>query len=175
MKSKKERWIKIKDYEDHYEVSNFARVRTTERWAKNGVGVRIVKSRILKNRWTNGYAIVGLCKNNKAKNYYVHVLVAKAFVPNPLNLPQVNHIDTNKRNNLPSNLEWTTPKGNTDHAKENGLLPKGSEKINAVLKEHQIPKIRNDKGTYKQIARKFGISVSVVDKVRNRKMWRHVK
>lgn len=64
--------------------------------------------------WTNmaGYQYVSLCENNIAKHYAVHRLVAEAFIPNPDNLPEVNHKDKNKSNNKLENLEWCDRKYN---------------------------------------------------------------
>lgn len=63
----------------------------------------------------NGYFQVNLYKEGKPHRRYVHRLVAKHFVPNPNNFPEVNHIDEVKSNNEYSNLEWTTPKRNVNH------------------------------------------------------------
>lgn len=64
----------------------------------------------------NNYQVVCLSKDGKCDCWYVHRLVAKAFLPNPENLPQVNHIDKVKHNNHLSNLEWCTAKKNLAHA-----------------------------------------------------------
>jgi HNH endonuclease/NUMOD4 motif len=68
-----------------------------------------------------GYMQVQLIDGNKRKYFYVHQLVAKAFIPNPNDLPKVNHKDGNKSNNHYSNLEWCTQKQNIHHALQNGL------------------------------------------------------
>lgn len=68
-----------------------------------------------------GYLQVELCLNGKRHVKYVHRLVADAYIPNPDNLAQVNHIDGNKHNNCVNNLEWTSPKQNTEHAWNLGL------------------------------------------------------
>ena len=68
-----------------------------------------------------GYLQVSLWKNNVGYHHYVHRLVAKAFIPNPLNLPEVNHIDGNRQNNHVTNLEWVDSSGNTCHAVRTGL------------------------------------------------------
>lgn len=67
------------------------------------------------------YLQVSLWKNNRGKNFYVHRLVAEAFIPNPNNLPMVNHKDGNKLNNHVSNLEWVVSSENAQHAVDTGL------------------------------------------------------
>lgn len=96
---KKEIWKPILNYEGLYEVSNWGRIKS----------FKFGKERILKpgtNKY--GYLIVILCKNGKVKHFYVHRLVAEAFIPNPHNYPCVNHKDECKTNNNVNNLEWCT-------------------------------------------------------------------
>ena len=99
-----EEWRTIVGYEGQYEVSSYGRVRSLDRYDKMN---RFWKGRILNlHTGTGGYLFVGLSSNGNEKNYLVHRLVAQAFIPNPNNLPQVNHKDENKANNAAENLEW---------------------------------------------------------------------
>lgn len=99
-----EEWKDVKDYEGLYQVSNLGRVK----------GLK--KGKILKQHDNGkGYMQVGLYKNNKGKPYYVHRLVAKAFIPNTENKPEVNHKDKDRANNCVDNLEWVTSKENEQH------------------------------------------------------------
>lgn len=86
-----------------------------------------------------GYKTVVLHKSNKCKTHQVHRLVATAFIPNPYNLPQVNHKDVNKFNNKIDNLEWITNYDNIQHAIQNNCFGKFTEKqYEAVLKNLEI-------------------------------------
>lgn len=100
-------WKDISGYENRYQVSNLGNVRSIN-------GKR--KDQLLKPTMRKGYCHVGLYKDKKYKIYPVHRLVAMAFIPNPQNKPHINHIDSNRSNNLISNLEWCTPKENQQHA-----------------------------------------------------------
>ena len=101
----------IYDYSGLYQVSNMGRVRSLN-YNKTGE-IKILKLR----NGRNGYKDILLHKNGKTKRHSVHRLVAFGFVSNddPINKTQVNHIDENKQNNVWTNLEWTTPKENTNH------------------------------------------------------------
>jgi hypothetical protein len=76
---------------------------------------------------SNGYLSVILCKDGEYKSFTVHRLVAISFIPNPYNLPQVNHIDGDKLNNDVSNLEWVSNQANSQH-RFNSLGHKGSNR-----------------------------------------------
>lgn len=107
----KEIWKSISGYEGIYEISNLGRVKRLSRMIvdTNGrewhIGERIIKTHYDPK---SGYLIVGLTKDGLRLYYGVHILVAKAFIPNPDNLPCVNHKDENKRNPNVKNLEWCT-------------------------------------------------------------------
>lgn len=107
-------WKPVVGYEGLYEVSNLGRIRSCDRIVKYSNGrIHNYKSVILKpNILNTGYKQVGLCKNGKQTNCSVHRLVAQAFIPNPNNLPVVNHINEIKTDNKAENLEWCTQKYN---------------------------------------------------------------
>lgn len=118
-----EKWKAIEGYEGAYEVSNFGNVRSVDRDIVYSNG-RVVSYKGNTKKQTvdkYGYAYVGLYSNQKHKQGMTHRLVAKAFIPNIDNKPQVNHIDGNKTNNNVENLEWVTPHENYIHAVKNGL------------------------------------------------------
>jgi len=108
-------WKPIEWTEGGYEVSNLGRVRSMKQYY--GVIARIMPATIQKK----GYKAVMFHINGKAKCTKVHRLVAEAFIPNPDNLPCINHIDGNKLNNQASNLEWCTYQQNMQHAVRTGL------------------------------------------------------
>ena len=106
-------WKPKKDYEGLYEVSNFGRVKSLGNGNSGNSKERILKPYKTKD----GYLKIGLFKNGKRKKILVHRLVAETFLPNPNNLPEVNHKDENKTNNFvgtpendykDGNLEWCT-------------------------------------------------------------------
>lgn len=110
-------WKDIQDYETLYAISNFGRVKSYDVEVRSKGGKRTIKGRILKPLLVgHNYLGVNLAKNTIHKMHSVHRLVAQAFIPNNRNLPEVNHIDGNKKNNNVSNLEWTTHSQNMKHS-----------------------------------------------------------
>lgn len=79
-------------------------------------------AKVYKTGRDKNYCVVSYMDNGKQKHVYVHRLIAQAFIPNPNNYPQVNHLDGNPLNNSVENLEWCTPKMNTEHAYLIGLI-----------------------------------------------------
>lgn len=133
-------WKPIKGYKK-YMVSNIGKVKSLD-YMHTG------KEHILKNRLGNhGYLTICVYNNGKPKTLLVHRLVAVAFLPNPENRGEVNHIDCNKENNCVNNLEWVTPKQNIKHAVNSGRInfTKFKQKGAEYLKEKRIPVIAIDK------------------------------
>lgn len=117
-------WLPVKGYEELYEVSNTGEVRSVDRvLSVTNQKERLFKGRVLLQTMNKQvqYKQVSLWKENKGTSYYVHRLVAEAFIPNPEGKPEVNHIDGNRQNNHISNLEWVTSGENSLHASKTGL------------------------------------------------------
>lgn len=126
MINKVEIWKDIDYLSNHYQVSNYGRVRSIY---KNG------KMLILSlNKHREGYLYAQLFHNGKIKPIGVHRLVAKAFIPNPNNLPQVNHKDEDKTNNNVDNLEWCERKYNMNYGTRKEIF---SEKMKELMKNEE--------------------------------------
>jgi hypothetical protein len=143
--------------------------------------IRNITTKAIKSQYVSGtgYYMISVSKNNKTKPYRVHRLLANTYIPNPKNLPEINHKDGNKLNNDIRNLEWCTHAENMSHANKTGLLNnKGSRNGMAKLKEEDIPKIRellkSGMSQYK-IAVQFNISRSAIENIKVRGNWAHIK
>lgn len=142
-------WRHLKGFEEHYLVSDVGQV-----WS-------IRRNKVLKPKIDRyGYEVVGLSVNGRTYHRTIHRLVAQAFIPNPGNLPTVNHINEDKRDNRASNLEWTSIADNDNHGTRN-------ERMANTKSKHPIEQIAND-GTivrYKGVKdawRKTGINRSSI-------------
>lgn len=116
-------WKDIEGYEGLYKVSNDGRV-----WS-------IKSNKEMKIQDNKGYSIVCLRKDGKKKNCRVHRLVAQAFIPNPEDKPQVNHIDEDRSNNHVTNLEWATASENINHGTRN---IKHAEKLSVPINQYNM-------------------------------------
>lgn len=129
----KEIWRAIKGYEDLYEVSNLGRVKSLSKFhctSKNHSSLGYwSKEKILKPiKNYRGALRVILVINGKKSAFYIHRLVAEAFIPNPDNLSQVNHKDENVKNNKVDNLEWCTAQYNSNYGNRNNKILKHIKK-----------------------------------------------
>ena len=155
-------WKDISGYEGMYQVSNLGRVKSF----KQG------KERILKPGSCRGYLLVGLSKNGKMKTYTVHRLIAQAFIPNPNNLPELNHIDEDKTNNKLENLEWCNRKYNNNYGTriqrvaEKMTNGKTSKPVLQYTKAGEF--VREWKST-KDVQRNLGYDHSLISKCCNEK------
>ena len=151
-----ELWKDIKGYEGLYQVSSFGRIKSLLGWNGHKYVYRekILNPYMQNSKGTYYRSVVKLKKNGKAKDYKVHRLVAQAFIPNPNNLPQINHIDGNPLNNNVNNLEWCTQKYNVNHAIDNELK---INRINTIDRETMVDLLNYGK-SYDEIAKILGIT-----------------
>lgn len=124
-------WKDIPGYEDLYQASNLGRIRSIPRKGTKTKNIHIIK---YNTKNSKHYCHCGLCKNGKSKTISVHRIIALTFMPNPDNLPQVNHIDGNKENNKVSNLEWISNLENIKHSYKIGLRKEQVEKLRNINK-----------------------------------------
>ena len=134
-----EEWRPVVGYEGLYEVSNIGQV------------INIKTGHILKqHKDKDGYWVLSL-KRDKYKTYFAHRLVAQAFIPNPDNLPMVNHKDEDKTNNNVDNLEWCTAKYNSTYGTARERAAK-TRHINVMLKKEYLEELKK-KEYYKSYRR----------------------
>lgn len=174
-----ELWKDIDGYEGIYQVSNLGRVKSLDRTllGKNSIEYK-VKGKIRKISCIGkGYQKIQLSKEGNSKNFLIHRLVAQAFIPNPENLPIVNHIDGNKTNNHIGNLEWVSSSKNINHAisiglrKTNNIGPhikkEGNSGVTVKEKVEDILSVFPNMKT-KDIAELVGSKTSYVYKIKKR-------
>ena len=111
-------WRNIPGFDGAYQVSDCGEIRSTDRMVSMIMKGKSCQSfrpghTIIPSKTKCGYLDVVLYKDGKGHHCLVHRIVAAVFIPNPMGLPQVNHIDENKENNAASNLEWCTAKENS--------------------------------------------------------------
>lgn len=159
-------WVPIREF-PKYRVSNLGRVKYI------ADTVRIRKPHVFRG----GYFGVTFRRNGRNTTRNLHRLVATAFIPNPDNLPEVNHKDGNKLNNHVNNLEWCTQAFNTLHAYESGLCKTVGERHHMnKLKIREVQEIRRYYGVFTptQLANKYSVSRTLIRSIWNNKIWRHL-
>ena len=135
--------VAIKGYEGIYAITSCGKVWSykTKRFLKT------IKTK-------KGYEKVYLYKNNRVKHPTIHKLVAMAYIPNPYNLPQINHKDENKQNNSVNNLEWCTNNYNSNYGTRNKRMAKAKRKKVLCIELNRIF------DSEKQAEKELGIGVS---------------
>lgn len=118
-------------------------------------------------------------RNGKTICPRIHRMVAQAFIPNPDNKPEVNHIDGNKQNPKMGNLEWVTPMENTQHAVATGLIAVGTKSSNSMFSEEEIKSIRSLRKSgisYRKISKMFreGLNKKTIMRICLRRTYRDI-
>ena len=181
----KEIWKDIEGYEGMYQVSTLGRVKSLDHYAKfinKGTPCkRFHKGKILKAIVSRfGYKRLWLRYKRVQRVMSVHRLVAKAFIPNPDNKPQVNHINCIKADNKIENLEWNTTFENMHHAYSNNMIPanRGEKSGTAKLTNKKVLKIRkmfeSRQYTMQFLADKFKVSITTISLIIRRITWKHI-
>ena len=117
-----------------------------------------------------GYGRVTLC----GKQFFVHRLVAEKYIPNPNNLPQVNHKDGDKTNNSVENLEWVSNQENRNHAVTNGLQIQGEKCSWSKLTQEDVDYIRNHSYIKQlELAKMFNVSRSAIADIIHYRTWKN--
>lgn len=168
-------WKDIEGYEGIYMVSNLGRIKSLPRSCP---GLNANKEIILKqSEDKNGYLLVGLHKNGKSKTVRVSRIVAKAFIPNPNEYPEVNHKDENHQNNRVDNLEWCTTQYNLTYGHRLDCA-KGENNNRHKLSREQVEEIRR---VYKKgdpefgqsaLGRKYGVAHGSIAAIVKWKSWK---
>lgn len=174
-------WKDIPGYEGYYQVSNIGRVRSLDRVKRDGIKMKgVIRKPHID---ACGYHLVALIKDCKVKNTGIHRLVAMAFIPNPDNLPQVNHIDEVRSHNSVDNLEWCSVAYNQNygHRKERSSEKlKGERNGRAILTENDVRAIRKtyipDDNEYgvRALSNKYGVKCITIQKILAGKLWKHI-
>ena len=174
MSSLKEEWRPVSGYEGRYEVSNLGEVASL---SYNGTGKR---KNLVGYIDKYGYRRYLFNVLGERKKYFAHRVVANAFINNPDNLPQVNHINCNKLDNKVSNLEWCTNEYNLRHARHNNRIKplKGEKSGNAKLSRNDVLDLRwlykEGYGSAIKLAKLFGVSSSQARRIISKRRWAHV-
>ena len=173
-------WKDIKGYEGFYQASTLGRILAKERQVFHSRGgMKTLSEKILsKSKANNGYSVVCLCKEGKVKQETVHRIIAKTFIPNPEDKPQVNHINGIKTDNRIENLEWATSHENNKHAFAIGIrsMTKGQSCSWAKLTRKQAMEIKYDfpDMPVKELAQKYNVSYGAIYGIIKKRNWKHI-
>ena len=174
-------WLESPLAPAYVRVSNLGRVKTLDRMYNRSVDGKTIsqmcKGRVL-SPWVSkvGYQMVTVQVGESRKKYYVHRLVASTFCSGFDPSLSVNHIDGNKLNNIPSNLEWVTLGVNTKKQWDTGLVNlRGEKHPNSKLTDKETAEIKARQGSLSFLAKQYNVSTSLIYKIKQgrKKVFAH--
>lgn len=178
----KEIWKDAVGWVGYYQVSNIGNVRSLDRVVRKHehrgrVLFKKISGKILRpGRSSAGYLTVALLRGGCQKSHTVHRLVAEAFIPNPQELPCVNHKNEVRSYNWVENLEWVSKSENSLYSIRNGTNKcVGEGHPTSKLKAIDIPIIRESNKTLEELAAIYGVKSGAISSVKRRKNWKSVK
>lgn len=175
LKITKEEWREVAGSDGLYLISNLGNLRRVEYVSRKGDIVPERQIAYYVN--SQGYIATKIKINGKFKTKSAHRLIAEAFIPNPDNKPQINHIDNNRKNNSIENLEWVTAKENIHHCIRQKRNPIGEKHGSAVLTEYDVKIIKR---LFKQgvsvpvVAKAFDLSQGAIRCIKDNRTWKFV-
>lgn len=168
MENVREIWIDIEKLDSLYRISNFGNVKS-------------IRRKKLKPMQDNGkgYKQLYVQIKNKRFVFYIHRLVAEAFIPNPSNKPHINHKNGIKSDNRVDNLEWVTQSENLKHAVNKNLIKSGQDSKKSKLSESKVIAIKrlykiNPRFNRSHVANKLGVRDTTIIKIITGKRWKHL-
>jgi len=163
-------WAFVDGFNYAYEISNYGKLRSHKYKS-----VRILKPNYNQSHKGLKYQVYALYLSGRKNRKIIgaHRLVAAAFIPNPENKPDVNHIDNNPENNYYKNLEWCTHRENMSHAaREKRMWQKTSDKsVHAKITKEDAIRIYSKKETAKFLAKEYGVSIGCINSIRMGITW----
>lgn len=162
-------WVEVPGFEGVYMASDKSRIKSLPRSTRRLKEIILVKTE-------GDYLTVTLVKDGIRHTCATHVLFATLFIENPENLPVVNHKNGNKFDDSLGNLEWTTFKGNTDHAFKNGMKDNfiGEKSNLSKLKNNQVLDIVKSSMSNPELAKKYNVTPECISKINIGKSWSYI-
>ena len=184
MNNTQEIWVDVSGFEPFYEISTLGRIRSKPRMKRiRGGGLQPIPARLITAQLLkNGYFYVTLWSGKtKGTTTPLHRVIAKAFIPNPENKPEVNHLNGIRTDNSIENLEWCTTRENALHkyrvlGYKCPTTLKGTANKAAKLNDDKVRQILTLAGSVSMagIAQRFSVSKRAVQFIIHRKTWKHV-
>lgn len=183
MSEEKETWFDIPGFGELYQITISGKVKkkpikTCENSQKRKDRKKVLPERLLKSSLTLDYITYQIRENGRLKRIGVHRLLAITFIPNPQNLPVINHKNGVKSDNRLENLEWCSVSHNTAHAYAMGLSASGEKHLRSKITNADVAEIRRlyaEGSKQRDLAKQFGVVHGAISNIISGRTWKHFK